>query len=335
VSGAGGGAPGTGGAATGGRGPGIRPMMALGLGIVAVSGAAILISLARREGVPALSIAALRMIVAACAVLPFALTRGRAELFALPLRDLGLAALSGVLLALHFAFWISSLDHTSVMSSVVLVSTNPVFVGLASVLLLRERLAPLTIAGMAVAALGAAAIGLSDIGAGGGAQLRGDLLALLGAVSVSGYLLIGRNLRQRISLVPYIAVVYTTAAIVLLAAALVARAPLGGFTARGLLLVVALALGPQLVGHTAFNWALQHVSAVFVTVTVLAEPVGATILALALLGQVPPWISLAGGAVVLVGIWLASRGEARAAAGRDPQGSAGVAPPAKKKSRGL
>jgi len=309
--------------------------MALVLGIVAVSSAAILITLARREGVPALSIAALRMIVAACAVLPFALTRGRAELFALPLRDLGLAALSGVLLALHFAFWISSLDHTSVMSSVVLVSTNPVFVGLASMFLLRERLARLTIAGMGLAALGAAVIGLSDIGAGGGTQLCGDILALLGAVSVSGYLLIGRRLRQRVSLVPYVAVVYTTAAVVLLAIAAVARAPLGGFTARGLLLVAALALGPQLVGHTAFNWALQHVSAVFVTVTVLAEPVGATVLALALLGQVPPWTSLAGGAVVLAGIWLASRGESREAAGSVPRGNTGGTTPAKKKSRGL
>jgi drug/metabolite transporter (DMT)-like permease len=125
-------------------------------------------------------------------------------------------------------------------------------------------------------------------------------------------------------------VVYTTAAIVLLAVALVARAPLGRFSARGLLLVAALALGPQLIGHSAFNWALKHVSALFVTVTVLAEPVGATLLAFALLGQVPPWTSLAGGAVVLAGIWLASRGEAGAAAGRGLRGGAGTASPQKK-----
>jgi drug/metabolite transporter (DMT)-like permease len=289
--------------------PRSRPYLALAVGMVAVSSAAILIAFARREGVPALAIAALRMSFSAAAIAPFALTRGRKDLLRLPLRDVGLAAASGVLLALHFAFWISSLDHTSVMSSVVLLSTNPLFVGLASVVILREPLRRLTIVGTAVAVAGGAIVALSDIGRAGGSTLWGDLLALLGAASVSGYLLIGRSLRQRVPLLPYVAIAYTTAAIVLLAVAAVSGASLRGYPARGYLFVAILALGPQLIGHTAYNWALKHVSAVFVTITILAEPIGSTLLAMVLLSQVPSAISVAGGCLILVGIWVASWGE--------------------------
>jgi drug/metabolite transporter (DMT)-like permease len=286
-----------------------RPYLGLAIGMAAVSSAAILVSLARREGVPALTIAALRMCFSAAALAPVVLTRGRAELVRLPARDIGLAVASGILLALHFAFWISSLDHTSVMSSVVLVSSNPLFVGLASGLLLREPLRRSTIAGVAVAVAGGAVVGLTDLGQAGGASLRGDLLALLGAAAVSGYILVGRGLRQRVSLIPYVGIVYTTAAIALLALALVSGSALQGFTPKGWLFVALLALGPQLIGHTSYNWALKHVSAIFVTVTILAEPIGATILAITVLGQIPSWISLAGGGLILFGIWIVSRGE--------------------------
>lgn len=291
--------------------PRSRGYLALAVGMAAVSSAAILIAFARREGVPALTIAALRMSFSAAAIIPLALTRGRKDLLHLPLRDVGLAAASGVLLALHFAFWISSLDHTSVMSSMVLVSTNPLFVGFASVLILREPLRRWTIVGTAVAIAGSAIVALSDIGRAGGSTLWGDLLALLGAASVSGYLLLGRGLRQRVPLLPYVAIAYTTAAVVLLAVAAASGASLRGYTARGYLFIAILALGPQLIGHTAYNWALKHVSAVFVTITILAEPIGSTLLAMLLLSQVPSAISVAGGCLILVGIWAASWGERR------------------------
>jgi drug/metabolite transporter (DMT)-like permease len=290
-------------------GSGIRPYIALAVGMLAVSSSAILISLARREGVPAIAIAALRMAFSAAGLLPFVLTRGRAELFRLSARDLALAAVSGALLALHFAFWISSLDYTSVMSSVVLVSANPLFVALASVLVLREPLGRWTGLGIAVAIVGGALVGLSDLGQAGGSSLKGDALALLGAAAASGYLLIGRRLRQRMSLLPYVGVAYSTAAVVLLVMAAASGTPLRGYSLAGYALVGLLAAGPQLIGHTSYNWALKHVSAVFVTVTLLAEPIGATLLAIPLLAEVPSPVRLAGGVVILAGIWLAARGE--------------------------
>jgi drug/metabolite transporter (DMT)-like permease len=279
--------------------------------VLAVSSAAVLISLARAEGVPALAIAALRMSIAALVVVPFALAGRREEIRRLKPPDVLLAVGSGILLAMHFGFWISSLDHTSVMSSVVLVSTNPVFVGLASALLLREKPSRGTVMGIAVAVLGGAVVGLADLGPSGGASLRGDALALLGALSVSGYLLIGRRLRRSMSVSLYVALVYLTAAVALLALVGITSTRIAGFPLRGYLWVLLLAAGPQLLGHTSYNWALKYVSATFVTVTLLAEPIGATLLAIPVLGQVPTPIRLAGGVLILAGVFLAARAEAR------------------------
>ncbi|MBI5304231.1 MAG: DMT family transporter [Chloroflexi bacterium] len=287
----------------------MRPYLALAIGMLAVSSAAILISFARAEGMPAVAIAAWRLTLASLALSPFALARARGEWRALAPRELALAILSGVSLALHFAFWISSLDYTSVMSSVVFVSTNPLFVALASVLILRESLRRGTIIGIVIAMLGGALIGLSDLGGAGAESLQGDLLALAGAVTVSGYLLIGRRLRKQLSLIGYISIVYTTAAIVLLALALAMQVPMFGYAWQAYALVALLAAGPQLIGHSSYNYALKYLSATFITVTILAEPIGATLLAIPLLNQMPDPIKLIGGALILVGIYLAARAE--------------------------
>jgi drug/metabolite transporter (DMT)-like permease len=277
--------------------------------MVAVSFAAIFISFARAEGMPAVAIAAIRLTLASLVLAPFAFARARAEWRALNPRDLALAIASGVLLAFHFAFWISSLDYTSVMSSVVFVSTNPLFVGLASVLILRESLKRGTILGIIVAACGGALIGWSDLGSAGAESLQGDLLALAGAVTVSGYLLIGRRLRGHLSLLAYISLVYTTAAIALLVIALAMGTPLLGYSWQAYAFVVLLAAGPQLIGHTSYNYALKYLSATFITVTILAEPIGATLLAIPLLDQTPDITKLIGGALILTGIYFAARGE--------------------------
>ncbi len=263
------------------------------------------------EGVPAVAVAALRLTFASLILAPIATVRARHEWRQLSPRDLLLAILSGILLALHFAFWISSLDYTSVMSSVVLVSTNPLFVGAASVLLLRESLRRGTVIGIAVAALGMALIGLSDLGQAGAESLRGDALALAGAAAVSGYLLIGRRLRKQLSLLAYIGLVYSTAAIVLIAMAVLMGTSLIGYSVAGYVFVVLLALGPQLIGHSSYNWALKYLSATFITITLLAEPIGATLLAIPLLAQIPSPIKLLGGALILAGIYLAAREESR------------------------
>jgi drug/metabolite transporter (DMT)-like permease len=280
--------------------------------MVAVSSASILISLARGRGAPALAIAALRILLAALVVGPLAAVRCRSEIRRVAVRDVLLGAAAGLFLALHFGFWISSLDYTSVMSSVVFVSTNPLFVALASFFILRERVGRGAVVGIAVAIAGGIVVGAVDLGRAGGESIRGDMLALLGAVCASGYLLVGRTLRRRMSLTLYVAIAYTTAALVLLAVAAATGTNLVVLPGKGLLWVALLALGPQLLGHTTYNWALKYVSATLVTVTLLAEPIGATLLGIPVLGQVPAAASIVGGVLILAGIFLTARAEARA-----------------------
>jgi drug/metabolite transporter (DMT)-like permease len=282
------------------------PGFALTLGVAAVSSAAILITFARAQGIPALSIAALRMGIAAIVVAPVALFRCRAEIRALSANDCALSLASGALLALHFGFWTSSLDSTSVMSSVVFVSTNPLFVAIASAFLFHERLRPAGMAGIGIAIIGGAIVGFADAGQGGAASARGDILALLGALSASGYLLLGRRLRARMSLPLYVGIVYVTAAAALFLVVGLTGLRLSAYPPRGYLWVLLLALGPQLLGHTSYNYALKYVSATFVTVTLLAEPIGATLLAIPLLSQVPTGARIVGGLCILAGIVLAA-----------------------------
>jgi drug/metabolite transporter (DMT)-like permease len=293
-------------------------IVALGIGVAAASFAAILISFARAQGIPALSIAAMRVAAAALVVAPIALVRCAREIRALSARDLGLGAASGIFLALHFGFWTSSLDFTSVMSSVVFVSTNPLFVAAASALLFRERLRPATLAGIGVALVGGVVVGIADAGQGGAGTTRGDIMALLGALSASAYLLIGRRVRTRMSLPLYVGIVYVTAAIALLLAAAISGARLVGYPGEGYLWVLLLAIGPQLLGHTSFNYALKYVSATFVTVALLGEPIGATLLAIPLLSQVPTPVRIVGGLCILAGIFLAARSESRSMSARGP-----------------
>ena len=289
----------------------LRPYAVLAFGFLAVSSSAFLITFALDEGLPAVAIAALRLTMASAVLAPLALANSRDELRRLASRDLMFAMIAGFFLALHFAFWISSLDYTSVMSSVVFVSTNPLFVALASFLVLRESLRRGTMIGIVVAMAGGALVGLADLGHAGVESLQGDALALAGAVAVSGYLLIGRRLRARFSLLPYITLVYSTAAVVLLVMAWAMGGPLFGYTPKAYALVVLLAAGPQLIGHTSYNWALKFLSATFITVTILAEPVVASLLAIPILGQIPDPIKIVGGALILIGIYFAARAESQ------------------------
>lgn len=313
--------------------PSPLPYLVLFAGVLVASSSSIIIRFAQGAGVPSLSIAAGRMALSALVLTPLALARVRPELRALRGRDLGLALASGALLAVHFASWISSLAYTSVASSSALVATGPLWVGLASLLIFRERLAWATVAGIVATLLGTVLIVLSDmVGGDVGALWRllttgelvaaagdqpnptlGNLLSLLGAVAGSGYLLIGRGLRSRVSVLAYIYVVYSVAAVVLVAWAALAGQPLLGFPPYAYLLLLALALGPQLLGHTAFNYALSALSATFVSVAILGEPVGSALLALLIFGEGFDPLQLAGLALLLAGIFAASRGERGAA----------------------
>jgi drug/metabolite transporter (DMT)-like permease len=283
-------------------------LLSLGVGIVAISFASIFIRFAQGEGVPSLSIAAWRLIIASLVLLPYAWATRRDEIRSLVRREWVLLVVSGVFLGLHFATWIASLGMTSVASSVVLVSMGPVFVGLGSWLLLRERPSLAVGAGIVLAAAGSVIISFGDLGQGKD-QLLGDLLALTGAIMIAGYFMIGRKVRAHLSLTTYIALVYGVAMVVLVAIVLLTGQPMSGFSLKAYAWLLALGLVPQLVGHSTLNWALRHLSATFVSILTLAEPIGSGILAFVILGEAATISTMTGGALVLAGIYVASRAE--------------------------
>jgi len=289
------------------------PYLVLAVGVFVVSTASILIRYAQGEGVPSLTIAAVRLGIATLMLTPVVWMRSSRELLALRARDVLLALMSGVFLAVHFWSWIASLAYTSVASSTALVTTNPLWVGLASVLVLGERMGRATIVGIALTLAGSVLIFASDSSAQQAAAqpdpLLGNLLALLGAAMASGYLLVGRALRKRVGLLAYIWLAYGSAALLLLLAVGASGSTLSGYSTLAYAAMLALALGPQLLGHTSFNWALRHLSATFVALSILGEPVGSALLALMIFDERLAPVQLAGFVLLLVGIYLAARGE--------------------------
>lgn len=229
------------------------------------------------------------------------LLRNRQELFALRGRDLWLMGLSGLFLGVHFASWVASLQYTSVASSTVLVTLHPFVVLAAGAWLFGERVPPVAVIGVVLAISGSALVGWGDFSLGGTA-LYGDFLAFVGAVTVAGYILIGRSVRQRVGLLPYAAVVYGVAALALLLMAALTGTPLLGYAPREWGLFLALAALPTIMGHTVMNWALRYLKAAVVSVSILGEPVGASALAFLLFGEAPGSLSLTGGLLILVGI---------------------------------
>ena len=215
--------------------------------------------------------------------------------------ELGLMAVSGLLLAAHFWTWIASLRFTTVASSVVLVSLKPIFVWALAAAWLHEHPSRREAWGIGIAVLGATLIGIGDARLSLGA-LGGDLLALAGALTAAGYYVIGRRVRATVGVWTYASVVYAVAALALFSIALARDVPLTGFAGRDWAVFGALAAGPMLVGHTGMNYALKHYRATTVNVAALGEPVGATLIAWLWLHESPPLLGLIGGAVVLGGI---------------------------------
>jgi drug/metabolite transporter (DMT)-like permease len=274
---------------------------AVAVGVLAVSAAAIFIRLA---DAPAVAVAFWRCALGAAILLPPAVVRR--ERFPRG-KSLYIGLASGVALGAHFGFWISSLDYTSVAASVVLVSTQPVFVAILAYLLFGERTSPLSFAGILVALAGTAVI--AGDGSVGSAAIFGNMLALVGAITVAVYVLIGRSSRTGgVGVLPYSIVVYSAAAFTLLPAALLLGAPLWGYPGETWFWLAAITLGPQIMGHTVFNWALRYVEASIVSGTILAEPVVSALLAWLILSESPGLPTILGGAVVLVGLFMLLRG---------------------------
>jgi drug/metabolite transporter (DMT)-like permease len=212
--------------------------------------------------------------------------------------------LSGLFLSLHFAFWIASLKYTSVASSVVLVSTHPIFVGIGSWLFLKERMGMNLVAGIAFSVFGCGLVSSGDVSLSEQA-LIGDGFALLGAIAASGYLLVGRRLRKDQNLFSYIFPVYSTAGLILILFSLIFQKPFFGYSSSTYFYLLLLALIPQLIGHTTFNWALKYLPASLVAITILGEPIGSTILAYLVLKEGLTIWKVLGGTLILSGILIA------------------------------
>ncbi len=279
------------------------PYTVLLIGVAAVSWSAILI---REATAPFLIIAGYRLALASVPVGAIALIQHRRSPEPFVGKTFALMVLSGALLAAHFAFWVSSLQHTSVVTSVVLVATQPLWVAIASPLLLREKVEPYVWAALLVATVGIAMMAAEDIGDGLG-TLAGDLYAMLGGVFAAAYLMIGRSVRPTTSFTRYIGVVYPVSAICLFAALLISGDDLTGYSTKTYIMIGLLALGPQLIGHSSINWSLAYLSAVIVAMAILLEPVGTTALAVLILDEQPTIAEMAGGVLVLIGVYLAIR----------------------------
>ena len=287
----------------------------LAIGVLAVSTAAILI---READAPSLVIAAYRLVLASVPMVAFTAYR-REQLVPHGGERLVLTIVAGVALALHFVFWIESVKQTSIITSVVLVCTAPLFVALASGPLLGERPARTVWYALAVTAAGTMVMVAEDFGEGAD-TVRGDLYALLGAVLAAVFLLIGRRLLATEGRwLPYSSTTYAVAAVVLVLIVGAAGEPVTGFSDETYVYLVLLALVPQVIGHSAVNRSLGYLPAVVVAIAVQGEPVGSTILAAGILGEIPTVLELLGGIMVLAGVYIALRPSRERAAARQDE----------------
>ncbi|MGC9358626.1 MAG: DMT family transporter [Anaerolineae bacterium] len=285
--------------------PRFPPRLVLVVGVLAVSTASTLIRLAQAD-IPPLAVAAWRLTLASLILAPVTLATKRQELRGLTRKEWGYVLIGGVVLAVHFAAWITSLALTSVAASVVLVTTSPLFVGIIAYLFFKEPISRSLALGMVLALIGSIIIGIDDVGM-GTHRLTGDLLALVGALAAAGYFLVGRRLRAGLSLLGYVFPVYGTAAVVLVIFALVAGVPLSGYAPSTWGWLLLLALIPQIVGHSSLNWALRHLPVTYVSLSVLAEPIGSALLAWWILNERPTLASVMGGTLILSGLVVAGR----------------------------
>lgn len=299
--------------------PAGTPQVGLFFGILAVSTASIFIRFAQGEA-PSLLIAAGRMLGATLLLFPFAIRHLREDLKKVSGRTISFLVTAGIFLGMHFATWITSLEYTSVASSVVLVTTAPLWVALLSPVLLKEKVKTAVFLGLAISMLGSIMVGMSTLcnlnqssvtclnlsKLFEGNAFWGNLLALAGAFLSAGYLMIGRHVRHEVSLLSYTFMVYGVAAVSLLFMLALSGVVLRPYTAQTWFWIFLLALIPQVLGHSTFNYFLKKLSAAFVSVALLGEPVGTVLLAFLFLGESPTPLEICGGILILAGIAAAT-----------------------------
>jgi drug/metabolite transporter (DMT)-like permease len=276
-----------------------RAPLIVAMAIAVVSFAAILIRLCT---VPTALIAAYRLGFSSLMLLPFFVWKRRGS--GVRLRQVALCSAAGTFLALHFLFWIESLKLTTVASSVMLVTTSPVFAAVFAWAVLRERIGRKTLVAIALCIVGSLIIGKGGVDL-GSENLRGNIFAILGAAAFGAQFVIARSLRQTMGFLEYVFITYTAAAIILVGFALFRGHTFRGFEPVNYLWLLLLALGPQVFGHSALNWALKYLPAPKVAISVLGEPIGSAILAWVFFSEVPGYGLFVGGALILYGVYLA------------------------------
>ncbi|GAB5490045.1 MAG: DMT family transporter [Phototrophicaceae bacterium] len=298
-------------------------MLALGLTSFAFS--AILVRLAQAEGIPSLFVASSRLMIAALVLTPWVFMKYRNNLMTLNRQDLLLGFGAGVFLALHFITWVTSLEYTSILISVVFVTSGPLWVAILEVIFFRAKLPKLVIVGLAVAILGGILIGFAGalssvdtLEVDRQREFIGGGLSLVGAMTIAVYLIIARKLQQprirngktvKLHIIPYIWLVYGSAGLLLLVWTLSAGIPITGYSTQGYFWLVVMALFPQLIGHSSLNYAVGYLPATLVSMATQLEPIGSAILAYLLFGESPFPLQILGSVIIISGVMLATYGQ--------------------------
>lgn len=281
--------------------PPFNPYIAVVIGVISVSTSAILVKLATEA--PAAIIANYRLLFAVIIMLPIIIVKYRHEFKMIDKKNWLLSTLAGVFLAAHFILWFESLNYTSVASSVVLVTLQPIFAFLGTYLFFNERFSPGAVISMVIALFGSVIISWGDFQISGTALL-GDILAILGAITITIYFLFGQRVRKQLSLMTYTFIVYSISSITLIIYNLALQNPFLGYPTNHWWIFLALAIFPTFFGHTLFNWALRWLSTSTISMGIIFEPVGATILAYFIFGEQVNASQWLGGAIVLTGLFL-------------------------------
>lgn len=280
--------------------PTIHPLIPIAVGVLAVALSAIFVKLANADaGV----IAFYRMLFSVLIMAPIFFWKYTSEIKQLTKRDWTFSLVAGIFLAFHFILWFESLNYTSVASSTVLVTLQPIFAFAGTYFFFKERLSLKTIVSGVIALGGSILISWGDFRISGSA-LYGDVLALIACALVTAYLLFGQDVRQRLSLVTYTFVVYGISTITLFFYVLIKGESFGPYPADDWLWFILLAIVPNLLGHTLFNWSLKYVSTNVISIAILFEPVGAAILAFYIFDEYLITTQIIGGIIVIAGIVL-------------------------------
>ncbi len=289
-----------------------KPYIALFISIASVSTAAILI-VTVSENVPPLTIDFYRLLFTVILLSPAIIffKKNREELLLIPKKTFLLMLVIGFILALHFAFWITSLDYTSVASSVILVTAHPVLVAPIAHYFLKEKLNLINVLGIILSLFGVIILVLGNYGLGSLSldSLEGNILAILGGVAAGLYILGGRKVRKTISVVSYGFIVYSISTIILFVLCIITKSRITSIEIRDYEIFILMALISGIFGHTFYNWSLKHIRASIASVALLGEPIGSTILAFIIpwINQIPSNYTVIGGITIFLGIYLTAR----------------------------